>query len=99
MLQALLFLFMGLAGSAGPGHFGMRVLAYRQHLDRGLPFAAGTEDGGFGYSWWLMCFRQSTLGDSALRQFGNLAGFMGWLTLVGVAGTAICITLNAGLGD
>ena len=99
MIQALLFLFMGLAGSAGPGHFGMRVLAYRQQKDRALPFAPGTEDGGFGYSWWLMRFHQSSLGDAALTQFGNLAGIMGWLTLIGVVGTAICITLNAGLGD
>ena len=96
MLQALLFLFLGLAGSAGPAHFGMRVLAHRQQLDRQLPFAAGTEDGGLGYSWWLMRFGQMRLPDGALRQFGAIAGIMGWITLLGVAGSAICIALTLG---
>ena len=95
MAMALLFLFLGLAGSAGPGHFGMRVLAYRQHLDRDLAFAEGTDDGGLGYSWWLMTFGQRKLQDPALRQFGNIAGVLGWITLVGIAGTAICIALTS----
>jgi hypothetical protein len=94
MVQALLFLFLGLAGSAGPAHFGMRVLSYRQQLDRGLAFAPGTEDGGLGYSWWLMRFGQRQLGDRALRQFGNIAGVMGWIMLVGIAGSAACIAAN-----
>jgi hypothetical protein len=96
MLQALLFLFLGLAGSAGPAHFGMRVLAHRQQLDRKLPFAAGTEDGGLGYSWWLMRFGQANLADGALRQFGAIAGIMGWVTLLGVVGSAVCIALVMG---
>ena len=95
MAQALLFLFLGLAGSAGPGHFGMRVLAFRQHLDRQLAFPAGTEDGGLAYSWWLMRFGQRTLPDPALRQFGNIAGVMGWITLVGIAGSAVCIAATS----
>ena len=94
MLQALLFLFLGLAGSAGPAHFGMRVLSFRQQLDRGLPFHPGTEDGGLYYSWWLMHFAQRKLGDPALRQFGNIAGVMGWITLIGITGSAICIAAN-----
>ena len=85
MAQALLFVFLGLAGSAGPGHFGMRVLA----------FPAGTEDGGLAYSWWLMRFGQRTLPDPALRQFGNIAGVMGWITLVGIAGSAVCIAATS----
>ncbi|KFN44614.1 hypothetical protein [Arenimonas oryziterrae] len=97
MWQAMLFLFLGLAGSAGPAHFGMRVLSHRQQLDRRLAFAPGTEDGGFLYSWWLMRFGQARLGDAALRQFGNLAGIMGWLTLIGVVGTAVCIAAKAGI--
>ena len=96
MLQALLFLFLGLAGSAGPAHFGMRVLAHRQHLDRQLPFAAGTDDGGLAYSWWLMRFGQASLGDNALRQFGAIAGIMGWITLIGLLGSAVCIALQMG---
>ena len=39
-----LFLCLGIAGSAAPAHFGFRVLAHRQHLDRGYPFAPGTEE-------------------------------------------------------
>lgn len=91
MTEAWLFLFLGLAGSAAPAHFGMRVLSRRQQLDRGLAFAPGTEDGGLGYSWWLMCFGQNKLTDPALRQFGNIAGVMGWITLIGVLGTAFSI--------
>lgn len=94
MAQTLLFLFLGLAGSAGPAHFGMRVLAHRQQLDRGLPFVSGTEAGGLAYSWWLMLFRQKQLNDAPLRQFGNLAGIMGWITLIGVIGSAISIAVT-----
>ena len=94
MVQALLFLFLGLAGSAGPAHFGMRVLSFRQQLDKGLAFAPGTEEGGLAYSWWLMRFAQRRLGDPALRQFGTIAGVMGWITLVGITSTAICIAAN-----
>ena len=96
MEQALLFLFLGLAGSAGPAHFGMRVLSHRQQLDRGLAFAPGTGDGGLAYSWWLMRFRQRQLDDAALRQFGNIAGIMGWITLIGVIGSAIAIIAKTG---
>jgi hypothetical protein len=96
MEQALLFLFLGLAGSAGPAHFGMRVLSHRQQLDRGLTFAPGTADGGLPYSWWLMRFQHNKLADPALRQFGNIAGVMGWITLIGVVGSALSIAAKAG---
>lgn len=96
MEQALLFLFLGLAGSAGPAHFGMRVLSHRQQLDRGLLFAPGTADGGLPYSWWLMRFQHHKLADPALRQFGNIAGVMGWITLIGVIGSALSIAAKAG---
>ena len=96
MDQIFLFLFLGVAGSAGPAHFGMRVLSHRQQLDRGLPFAPGTEDGGIKYSWWLMRFGQQRIDDSTLRQFGNIAGVMGWLTLIGVIGSAVSIGAKAG---
>ena len=95
MAQALLFLFLGLAGSAGPAHFGMRVLAYRQQLDRGLAFAPGTADGGLAYSWWLMRFGQRTLADPALRQFGAIAGIMGWVMLLGLVGSAFSIAATS----
>jgi hypothetical protein len=96
MEQALLFLFLGLAGSAGPAHFGMRVLSHRQQLDHGLAFAPGTGDGGLAYSWWLMRFGHTRLGDPALRQFGNIAGVMGWITLIGIVGSALSIAAKAG---
>ena len=94
LLQALLFTSLGVAGSAAPAHFGMRVLSHRQQLDRHLGFAPGTEDGGIAYSWWLMRFGQRALGDAALRQFGNIAGVMGWVTLLGIAGSAAAIALK-----
>ena len=96
MLKALIFLFLGIAGSAGPAHFGMRVLAHRQHLDKQLPFAPGTGNGGLPYGWWLMRLGHLALPDPPLRQFGTIAAVMGWITLVGVVGTAVCVALNAG---
>ena len=96
MEQALLFLFLGLAGSAGPAHWFMRVLAHRQQLDRQLAFAPGTEDGGLAYSWWLMRFGQRALGDAGIRHFGNVAGVMGWITLLGLLGSAVAISAQAG---
>ena len=95
LLQALLFLSLGVAGSAAPAHFGMRVLSHRQQLDRQLAFAPGTEDGGMAYSWWLMRFRQRALDDGALRQFGDIAGVMGWITLLGVLGSALAIAARS----
>jgi len=82
LAQIWLFLFLGLIGSAGPGHFGFRVLAYRHHLDRKYPFAAGSEDGGWGYSWWLMRFGFLPLKDGAMSVFGGNAGVMGWIALI-----------------
>ena len=91
LLQALLFTSLGVAGSAFPAHYGMRVLSHRQQLDKHLAFAPGTEDGGLAYSWWLMRFGQRRLGDAPLRQFGNIAGVMGWITLLGVVGSTVAI--------
>ena len=94
MAQIWLFMFLGLIGSAGPGHFGFRVLAYRHHLDRKYPFARGSEDGGWGYSWWLMRFGFLPLKDGAMSVFGGNAGVMGWIALIGIIGTAACIALK-----
>jgi hypothetical protein len=94
MPQIWLFMFLGLIGSAGPGHFGFRVLAYRHHLDRKYPFAPGSEDGGWGYSWWLMRFGFLPLKDGAMGVFGGNAGVMGWIALIGIIGTAVCIALK-----
>ena len=89
----LLFLFLGLGGSAAPAHFGFRVLAHRQHLDRGYPFAPGTEDGGLGYSGWLMRWKHRALHDAAMNFFGGIAAGSGWLALVGAVGTVTLLTL------
>lgn len=90
----LIFLMLGLAGSAAPAHFGFRVLAYRLQLDRRLPFAPGTEDGGWGYSWWLMRWRHHRLGDPGLRSLGTITAVGGWLTLAGTAGLLLLIGLQ-----
>ena len=94
MWEGLLFLFLGLVGSAGPGHFGFRVLAYRHHRDKGYAFAPGTEDGGWGYSGWLMRFGHRGFKDNALNVFGGNAGVMSWITVVGIAGTALSIAMQ-----
>ena len=86
-----LFIFLGLTGSAGPGHFGFRVLAYRHQLDKKYPFESKTEYGGFLYSWWLMRFAYTKFKDPGMNLFAGNAAVMGWLTLIGVAGTAIAI--------
>ena len=94
MWQGLLFLCLGLVGSAGPGHFGFRVLAYRHHRDKGYPFAPGSEDGGWGYSAWLMRFGYRPFRDNALNVFGGNAGAMGWITVIALAGTALAIAMQ-----
>ena len=90
----ILFLFLGLAGSAGPAHFGFRVLAFRQQLDKGIGFAPGTADGGWGYSWWLMRWKHRAAGDKSLDFFGGIAAGSGWLALVGAAGVLVLIALQ-----
>jgi hypothetical protein len=94
LTQALLFTSLGVAGSAFPAHYGMRVLSHRQQLDKQLAFAPGPEHGGLAYSWWLMRFRQRELGDAPLRSFGNIAGVMGWITLLGIIGSTVAIALR-----
>jgi hypothetical protein len=90
----LIFLFLGLAGSAGPAHFGFRVLAFRHQLDKGIAFAPGTEDGGWGYSWWLMRWQHRAARDPSLNFFGGITAGSGWLTLVGTAGLLVLIGLQ-----
>ncbi len=90
----LIFLFLGLAGSAAPAHFGFRVLAHRQHLDRGHAFAPGTEDGGWGYSGWLMRWKHRALHDPSLDFFGGIAAGSGWLALVGTVGVLVLIAIQ-----
>ena len=94
LLQALLFTSLGVAGSALPAHLGMRVLAHRQQLDRQLAFAPGTQERFLAYSWWLMRFGHAKLGDAPLRQFGNIAGVMGWISLLGIIGSTVAIALR-----
>ncbi len=95
MWIGLVFAFLGVFGSALPGHFGMRVLAFREHLDRQLPFAPGTDRGGLPYSWWLMRFGHKTHPQArVLNQFGNLAGVFGWIALVALVATVFCFIMS-----
>ncbi len=89
-----LFLFLGLTGSAGPGHFGFRVLAYRHQLDKKFEFKKGTEEGGMSYSWWLKTFGYTKFKDSGMNLFAGNAAVMGWLALIGIIGTAIAIAFK-----
>ena len=95
MWVGLLFAFLGVFGSALPGHFGMRILAYREHLDRGLAFAPGTEHGGMPYGWWLMRFGQNAYPQArTLIQFGRLAGIFGWIALTALIAAAFCFAMS-----
>ena len=90
----LIFLMLGLAGSAAPAHFGFRVLAYRQQLDKAYAFAPDTQDGGWGYSWWLMRWQHRAARDPSLNFFGGIAAGSGWLALIGSAGVLLLIALQ-----
>jgi hypothetical protein len=95
MWVGLLFAFLGIFGSALPGHLFMRVLAYREHLDRQLPFEPGTENGGMPYAWWLMRFGQKGFPDArALNQFGNLSAVFGWITLLALIAAAFSFIMS-----
>jgi hypothetical protein len=87
-----LFVFLGILGSAGPGHFGFRILAYRHHLDRGYPFSSGSEDGSWGYSGWLMTFKFRHFNDRSMRVFAGNAAVMGWLALISAAACVYLIS-------
>jgi hypothetical protein len=95
MWIGLVFAFLGIFGSALPGHLGMRVLAYHEHLDRKLPFTPNTEQGGLSYGWWLMRFGHKAFPKAtALNQFGTLAGVFGWITLIALIATTFCFILS-----
>lgn len=95
MWTGLLFAFLGVFGSALPGHLGMRVLAHREQLDRQIPFAPGTERSGLAYAWWLMRFKQAQYPQAkALNQFGNLAGIFGWIAFVALIGCVFSFAMT-----
>ena len=95
MWVGLLFAFLGVFGSALPGHFGMRILAYREHLDRKLPFDSGTENGGMPYGWWLMRYGQKQFPQArVLNQFGNLSAIFGWITLLALIAAVFCFIMR-----
>lgn len=95
MWIGLVFAFLGVFGSALPGHFGMRVLAYREHLDRQLPFAPGTARGGMPYGWWLMRFGHKAHPRArVLNQFGSLAGVFGWIALLALLAAVFCFIMS-----
>ena len=90
----LIFLMLGLAASAGPAHFGFRALAFRQQIDKAIPLPEGGEDGGWLYSWWLMCWRHRAARDHSLNFFGGIAAGSGWLALFGAVGLVLLIGLQ-----
>jgi hypothetical protein len=95
MWVGLVFAFLGVFGSALPAHLGMRILANREHMDRQLPYVSGTESSSIAYGWWLMrgghhAFPQA----KALQQFGNLAAFFGWITLLALVATVFCFLMS-----
>ena len=89
-----LFVSLGVLGSAGPAHFGFRILAHRQHLDRGYAFAPSCQAGQWHYSLWLMKFKHTTLNDPALNFFAHVAGVAGWLASVSAVSSAIFIFMK-----
>lgn len=95
MWVGLLFTFLGVFGSALPGLVVMQLLAYREHLDRQLPFDPGTANGGLPYVWWLMRFGHRRFPDAlALRQFGNLSAIFGWVTLAALLTAIFCFIMS-----
>jgi len=95
MWVGLLFAFLGIFGSALPAHLFMRVLAYREHMDRQLPFEPATENGGLPYAWWLMRFGHKGFPDArALNQFGNLSAVFGWITLLALIAAAFSFIMS-----
>ena len=90
----VLFMMLGLAGSAGPAHIGFRLLAHRHHRDRGWPFAPETEDGQWGYSWWLMKRGYAPHADRDMRFFGFWGMLSGWIAAVALAASAVLIVLR-----
>ncbi|HAI58672.1 MAG TPA: hypothetical protein DCM32_02175 [Xanthomonadaceae bacterium] len=95
MEDFLLFLMMGVAGSSAPAHFGFRLLAHRHHRDRGWPFAADTEDGQWGYSWWLMKRGYVPHADRDMRFFGFWGMLSGWIASLALAASAVLIAIRA----
>jgi len=41
-----------------------------------------------------MCFGHARLGDPPLKQFGNIAAVMGWVSLLGIIGSTVAIALR-----
>ncbi|WP_334130580.1 hypothetical protein [Silanimonas lenta] len=95
MEDFLLFLMLGLVGSAGPAHFGFRLLAHRHHRDRGWPFAAGTEEGGFSYSAWLMRRGYRAFADRDMAFFGFWGMLSGWIASLALVAATVMIALRA----
>jgi len=95
MFDFWLFLMLGLAGSAGPAHIGFRVLAHRHHRDRGWPLAAGSEDGHWGYSRWLMARGYARFADRDMRFFGFWACLSGWIAALALVAGGVLIVIRS----
>jgi hypothetical protein len=97
MFDFWLFLMLGLAGSAGPAHIGFRLLAHRHHRDRDWAFAEGSEDGQWGYSWWLMkrgYAGSASSADRDMRFFGFWAMLSGWIAALALVASGVLIVVR-----
>lgn len=92
MEDFLLFLMLGVGGSAMPAHIGFHLLAQRHHRDRGWPMP---ENRSFwGYSWFLMRRRWAPFADRDMRFFAFWGMVSGWIASVALTATAIMIVFR-----
>ena len=94
MEDFLLFLTLGVAGSAGPAHIGFRLLAHRHHVDRGWPMPAEAEGADWSYSWFLMRRGYAPWADRDMRFFGFWAMLSGWIATVAIVAATAMIAVR-----
>ena len=94
MFDFWLFLMLGVSGSAGPAHIGFRLLGHRHHRDRGWPFAPGSEEGSWAYSWWLMKRGYEPYADRDMAFFGFWAMLSGWIAALALVASAVLIAVR-----
>lgn len=85
----MLFLMLGVGGSAMPAHILFNLLAHRHHRDRGWPMPAAANF--WGYSWFLMCRRWVPFADRDMRFFAFWGMVSGWIATLALSATALMI--------
>jgi len=85
----LLFLMLGVGGSAMPAHIGFNLLARHHHRDRGWPMP---ENPNFwNYGWFLMSRRWVPFADRDMRFFAFWGMLSGWIASLSLTATALMI--------